>query len=210
MQIISLLHYKGKAYCIETDNNEKYYLHADIIYQYAIKTGMNLSEKQFAEIMSASFKRRAFERALYLLDYKDYSYIELLDKLENNYPRSVCLETADRLAELGLINDRRYAENLAEKYCTIKKYGLFRAKQELLRHGISKDIADEVLEPYKENVSERIEAVIEKKYSRILSDNPDRKAVSKVINALMRMGYSYDDIKIAVNNFIDENLEEDY
>lgn len=210
MQIISVSHYKGKAYCIETDSNEKYYLHADIVSQYAIATGITLSDEKFAEIMSASYKRRAFERALYLLDYRDYSYIEIVEKLEKNYPESVCIETADRLAQLNLINDRRYAENLAEKYCRVKKYGIFRARQELMRHGISRNLADEILENYQEDVSERIYAVIEKKYARQLIENPDRKTIAKVTNALVRLGYGYDDIKKAVKDFTDENFEEDY
>lgn len=209
MKIQSVTHYKGRAYCIETDSGEKYYLHQNIISDFKICSGMELSEKQFAEIMEASYKRRAYERALYLLDYRDYSYMELLEKLEATYPQSICSETVERLAENGLINDRRYAGNLAEKYCRIKKYGAYRARQELMRHGIDKVLADEVLEDYEDDVCDRITEVIEKKYAGLLAENPDRKNIVKVTNALVRLGYGYSDIKTALNNFLDENFEEE-
>ena len=210
MKIISVTHYKGRAYCVQLDNDEKYYLHRDIIGDYGLCSGMDITEQRFAEVMDASYKRRAYERALYLLDYKDYSYVGLLEKLSETYPESISRETVDRLAGNGLLNDRRYAENLAEKYCKIKKYGIYRAKQELIRKGIPSEIADEVLEEYADDVSERIMEVISKKYADILLENPDRKNRTRVMNGLVRLGYGYDDIRTAIDEFIAENYEEDY
>jgi regulatory protein len=209
MEVLSVTHYKGRAYCVEMSDGNKYYLHQNIIGDYSICKGMEVDERKLAEIMSASYKRRAYERALYLLDYRDYSYIEMLEKLEQNYPEGVCRETVDRLASCGLINDRRYAENLAEKYCQAKKYGLYRARQEIMRHGVDRELADEVLEPYEEGIYERIKAVIEKKYAQILLENPDRKNKVRVTGALVRLGYGYDDIKEVLEDFIDENYKED-
>jgi len=209
MEIVSVAHYKGRAYCVEMNDGKKYYLHKDIIADFGIRSGMEIDEKKLAEIMSASYKRRAYERALYLLDYKDYSYIGILEKLEENYPESICRETVERLVSCGLINDRRYAENLAERYCSVKKFGAYRAKQELVRHGISSELACEVLETYNEGVYDRIISVIEKKYAGILMENPDRKNRVRVTNALVRLGYGYDDIKAALDDYISENCGEE-
>lgn len=210
MNIKSVSLYKGRAYCVETDDGSRYYLHRDIISDFGICSGMEISEKKFAEVMEASYKRRAYERALYLLDYKDYSYVGMLEKLSETYPESISRETADRLAENGMLNDRRYAENLAERYCKVKKYGIYRAKQELIRKGIPSEIADEVLEEYADDVYENIKDIISRKYSDILLENPDRKNRTKVMNALVRLGYGYDDIRKATDEFVAENCEEDY
>ena len=98
MNIKSVSLYKGRAYCVEADDGSRYYLHRDIISDFGICSGMEISEKKFAEVMEASYKRRAYERALYLLDYKDYSYVGMLEKLSETYPESISRETADRLA----------------------------------------------------------------------------------------------------------------
>lgn len=209
MKIISVNHYKGRAYCVETEDGEKYYLHRDIIGDFGLCSDMEISEREFAVVMEASYKRRAYERALYLLDYKDYSYIGLLEKLSETYPDSICRITVDRLAENGIINDRRYCERLAEKYCSVKKYGVYRAKQELIRKGIPSEIIEETLEKYSDDAEENIAEIIERKYSGILIENPDYRNKTKVMNALVRMGYGYEDIKTAIEDFIESNCEEE-
>ena len=54
MNIKSVSLYKGRAYCVETDDGSKYYLHRDIISDFGICSGMEISEKKFAEVMEAS------------------------------------------------------------------------------------------------------------------------------------------------------------
>ena len=52
----------------------------------------------------------------------------------------ICYDVCDKLAELGFINDRRYAESLARKYMEVKKFGYFRAVQEMRLKGLSKEL----------------------------------------------------------------------
>ena len=141
---------------------------------------------------------RAKERALYILEARDHSYAELYAKLEKNYCEEVCYAVCDKMTELGLIDDERYAQKLAKYLFTVKKFGKYRAVQEMRRRGIDAETIAAVSEEYVTETREILAELVERKYLRYLSDE---KGVNKVKNALVRMGYSYDDINAVVGEF---------
>lgn len=199
LKIISAEKYKGSTYRVDIENSEPAFLNSEIISKYNLRGGMEVSEDVWDEIVYSNEFRRARERAMYLLDYRDYSYSELYKKLLNNYGEQICYDVCDKLAELGFINDRRYAESLARKYMEVKKFGYFRAVQEMRLKGLSKELIDEVLSGYEDTVHERLAELIEKKYLRKLEDED---GVKKVKNALARQGYSYSDINAVLDNIL--------
>lgn len=200
-KIFSVEQYKGSTYCILFEDGERIYLNSEIISKYSLKSDIEIPQSALDEIIFDNDFRRAKERALYLLDYRDYSYKELFEKLEKNYCEEICFEVLNRLVELRLINDRKYAENLARQYVEVKKYGKYRARFEMQRKGLDRELIDEILEDYEEETIERLDALVEKKYARYLVD---RKGVQKVKNALVRQGYSYSDINAVLENYLDE------
>jgi regulatory protein len=189
MLINAISKYKGSTYEISLEGDEKVYLNKDIVLQYGLSANMEISRERLQEVIHADTLRKAKERALYLLDYKDYSYVQLYEKLENNYPQEVCLEVLSKLVELGILNDNRYAKNLAERLILGKKYGSYRAIRELKLKGIDGDLAEEVVSYYEDTELERLESLVQSKYARYLNDD---KGINKVKNALVRLGYSYD------------------
>lgn len=194
MTVNSVAKYKGNTYAALIDGTTVY-LHREIVADFGLRSGMEISDEKYAEIMLASDRRRATERGLYLLDYRDYSYVELFKKLSENYDEDICYYVTDKLASLGIINDRRYAENLARKYIEVKKYGFYRASNEMYRKGLDRELVNEVLSAYEDSTVERICDIIGRKYSGSLDD---RDKVRKMKNALARQGYSFDDINKAV------------
>ena len=87
---------------------------------------------------------------------------------------------------------------------TFKKYGKRRIEQELYRKGVDRDIIREVLDETDFDEDELV-TLINKKYGRYLGDE---KGVAKTINGLLRMGYSYGEIRNALKT-INENIESD-
>ena len=128
------------------------------------------------------------------MESRDHSYRELFDKLEKNYSEDICFEVCNRLAEIGVINDRRYAEKLCRQLFEVKKLGRYRVKQEMRLKGLGSEIIEEAMENFSEEDEpfERLEKLVEQKYERYLTD---RKGVEKVRNALARKGYSFGEIK---------------
>lgn len=189
MLIKSIVKYKGSTYEVSFLDYDSIYLNSETILQFGLTSNMDISLERLNQVVYADTLRKARERALYLLDYKDYSYIQLYEKLEVTYPQDICLDVLSKLVELGIINDNRYAKNLAERLILVKKYGSYRAIKELTLKGIDKDLAEEVVSYYDDTQLERLQDLINSKYSRYLVDD---KGLNKVKNALVRLGYSYD------------------
>ncbi len=210
MKIISVKKYKGKTYETELDDGRRIYLHADIIADFGLHSGSEFDRTELKKIIYASNFRRAYQRALYLLDYRDYSYREMLRKLTETYKNEkLCLEVMKKLNDIGIINDSRYAEKLARRMIEVKRYGMRRAVREIMLKGIDRNTAQEALEEYEGLADENLAYLLERKYSRLLTDEHDRKSVEKVKSSLVRYGYDYDEINCAVRNYfesIDTNL----
>lgn len=191
--------FKGSMMCVELSGGGlaqemKIYIHSEIIRKYNVAKGMELSEEEADRLIYENDLRRARERALYLMESRDHSYRELFDKLEKNYSEDICFEVCNRLAEIGVINDRRYAEKLCRQLFEVKKLGRYRVKQEMRLKGLGSEIIEEAMEIFSEEDEpfERLEKLVEQKYERYLTD---RKGVEKVKNALARKGYSFGEIK---------------
>lgn len=206
MRITEISKYKGSTMCVIFDDSSRIYIHEKILSEYHLKEGINVPEEAVEEIVAANDFRRARERALYLLDVRDYSFVELYQKLEKNYDEDICIKVCKNMAELRLINDRRYAEMRARELFEIKRVGMFKAKQELKRRGLSDNIIEEAVAPYadEEECFSRLEELVERKYERYLTDE---KGVKKVKNALLRQGYRYAEIN-AVLDLYDLDFEE--
>ncbi len=191
--------FKGSMMCVELSGGGlaqemKIYIHSEIIRKYKVAKGMELSEEEADRLIYENDLRRARERALYLMESRDHSYRELFDKLEKNYSEDICFEVCNRLAEIGVINDRRYAEKLCRQLFEVKKLGRYRVRQEMRLKGLGSEIIEEAMENFSEEDEpfERLEKLVEQKYERYLTD---RKGVEKVKNALARKGYSFGEIK---------------
>lgn len=205
MPIVDLIEkFKGNTYKVELSDGDEFYINFDTVLKFSLAKNMDVSDEEIYEIKRWDNLRKARERALYLLDYRDYSFVELYEKLEKNYDEDVCLEVVQNLAQIGIIDDRRFAERLGEKLVVTKGFGYYRAKQEMLRKGLDRDLVEEVLGDYQDDTLSRLEELVEKKY---LYKITDEKSLNRVKNALVRQGYSYNDIN-AVLSEIEFEFEE--
>lgn len=205
MPIVDLIEkFKGNTYKVELSDGDEFYINFDTVLKFSLAKDMDVSDEEIYEIKRWDNLRKARERALYLLDYRDYSFVELYEKLEKNYDEDICLEVVQNLAQIGIIDDRRFAERLGEKLVVTKGFGYYRAKQEMLRKGLDRDLVEEVLGEYQDDTLSRLEELVEKKY---LYKITDEKSLNRVKNALVRQGYSYNDIN-AVLSEIEFEFEE--
>ena len=208
MKITSVTRYKGSTYEAELDDGRKLYLHADIITDFGIRAGMETDRDTLRKIIYASNFRRAYQRALYLLDYRDYTCSEMYNKLLENYKSEpLCTAVMKRLTEHGFIDDERYAERMARKLVEVKHFGYRRCKRELMLKGISEFIAEDALAPYADTFAENLGELLLTKHSRYLTDIEDKRSIEKVKSALVRYGYDYTEINRAVKEYF-ENADD--
>ncbi|MCQ2490411.1 MAG: RecX family transcriptional regulator [Ruminococcus sp.] len=208
MEITSISRYKGPTYEVGLDDGRKLYLHIDIIADNGLKSGTQLEKNELRKIIYDSNFRRAYQYALYCLDYRDYSEADMLKKLIGTYKNEgLCRAVVAKLTDAGIIDDARYAEKLARRLVEGRKYGFRRAKKELLLKGIGEDNALEALEQYREVFTENLSELLETKHYRLLTDSSNRGNIEKVKRALVRYGYGFDEINSAVREYF-ENAEQ--
>ena len=198
MKITSITKKNGTRWQIEVDDEYWAILDAEIIVNQHLKVGVELTEERMEEILRAADFRRARERALYLLDYRDHSRGEIVEKLSRNVDLVIAEEVADKLCELGLIDDGAYAKKLARHFLLTKKYGARRAEFEMRRKGIDGRLAAEAVAEVEPD-EDLLEELALKKYGRYLEDDPDGKGRDKAIRGLMRLGHGYYEAEAAVD-----------
>ena len=147
----------------------------------------------------------AKKRALWLLDKRDYSRAELLKKLtEKGYAEETAAAAVDRLAELGFVDDARYAPIVVRHYAA-KGYGARRVQTELQRRGIPKELWDAAME----EMPSQDESVDKLLRSRMRgAESTDRAALKRAADALLRRGYAWDEINAAVERYRAETEED--
>ena len=210
MKVTNVSRYKGTTYEVEIDESRKLYLHIDIITDFSVRTGMELERDQLRKIVYASNFRRAYQRALFLLDYRDYSAKEMTEKLIKTYKsETLCSAVLKKLKENGFIDDERYAERMARKLVETRKFGYRRAKREIMLKGIDQFTAEDALAVYDDRFSENLMELLKTKHSRYLTDSSDRKSIEKVKNALVRYGYDFSDINRAVKEYFENSIYEE-
>lgn len=173
-------------------------LDAQVFLQSGLKPGDQVSDQELFELIQASDARRAQEKALYLLEYRNYSKRELTEKIARTAAsREAAQAAAGRMEELGLIDDRRFGEDYARELFSRKGYGARRAAQELRRKGLDQELVQELVEKYgsPEQSGENIRRVLEKKYPGWQADEKVRR---RAFAALQRLGYSYQEVREAM------------
>ena len=147
-----------------------------------------INDEELADLTLSVNSRRAFLKGAELLSRRAHGKAELTRKLTQKYPRECAEQAADKLEKLGLINDGEFADMLA---------------QELLRRGIDRALAEEAAERLDKDDLNRIILLLQTKYRNNLGDE---KGIIRTKNSLLRLGYSYSDIRAAFESIENESF----
>ena len=198
MQILNIQKDKLHLMKISLSNGEEVFIDSDVCRENYLKKGDTLNEEKLNDLVFQSQFQRAKSRAVWYLDRKDRTAKDLYNKLcLAGFDKKAVAKVIARLIEVGLIDDRRFAENYAARLmdCNVSKREAF---AKMLQKGVSYDMAKEVLAECDTDESKQIEALINKKYrTKLLADG----GVQKVYAALIRKGFSYEAVKTALKNF---------
>ena len=165
------------------------------------RQGADITDEELHDLIQASEQRRANEKALYLLEHRNHSKKELVDKIRRTSSREAAEAAANRMEELGLVDDDDYARRYATELLHRKGYAISRTVYELVQKGIDKEFAEELVEELAPDPQEKIRQVIERKYAGC---GTDEKITRRAVAALQRLGYRYDDIRQAMRDYTDE------
>lgn len=200
---MKLTYKKGKGDKIHIHIDGEYRLTVDEMYfaSLYLKDGQDISEDEYSVLEETVNIRRAYNCAVSLLSRRDHSKNELLRKLKEKGYSDGAEAALEKLEQSGYIDDERFCRLFTSELVRLKGYGKRRIEQELFLKGVDRDTIHTVLDEFTFD-RDALSDIIKRKY---LSKMSDEKSVQKAINALMRLGYSYGEIRDALKN-IDEEI----
>lgn len=162
--------------------------------------GMELTEEEKTELLSKSRELSCRERALRLIGARPMSCRELYNKLTEKGEEPEDAESCvSWLLERHYLDDGQYAAMIVRHY-SAKGYGIQRIKNELYRRGVPKSCWDGAFEEMPD-MDDRVYRLL---CSKLKSGEPDRAEMKKATDSLYRRGFSWNEIKAAVNRFQEE------
>lgn len=172
-------------------------LGADIVMSLDLHTGDELDEAALEELTAKAEGLRAIQKAYTYLSYQALSRKKLGEKLQKAGFDEAAVEVAlARLEELGLVDDEALAGRLTDVMVQSKHWGPRRRAQELYKRGITPTSGEEP-----EDEREHIRYHLEHKYrKKDLSDPDERRRVSA---GLVRLGFSFEDIRAVMSEYTD-------
>ena len=172
----------------------------EVLLSHRIDVGNEIDDEQLKEVLDASNLKRAKDKAMWLVSFRDHSQKELTDKIAKDFGYEAAQKAVERLVELNLVSDERYASRYASDLINLKHLSKSGAVRKLREKGIDKDLAEQAVDAVECDFEDSIRTVIEKKYLRYLNDEKGRR---RCINALLRLGYSYSDINSVIREYTD-------
>jgi regulatory protein len=180
-------------YWITLENGKKMALYRQTVEDFALYSGKELSDDEWAALQEHAGQMSAKMRAVRIVSASSVSKRDLEERLVRKGEDPEQAKEAVRwMEDLHLVNDRNTAEQVVHS-CISKGYGLQRAKQALYEKRIPKEYWDEALEDY----PDQMDRILSFLRSRLDADSGDRE-VKKCVDALLRRGHSYGTIREAL------------
>lgn len=166
-----------------------------------LESGNPITEEELSNIYRDYIYSRAKSRAFRLLQRKDMTKVEMIQKLKDTgYNKHVIDTILSFLEEYNFINDREYVRKYFE-YNKTKK-SVKKISIELNRKGINKELVTEYIdkiEVCEENVAYDL---LYRRYGKI--DNIDDKIKNRMTGYLMRKGYNYSIVNKVIRQLIND------
>lgn len=185
---------RAGRYWATFDNGERIGFYRQTVEDFGLRTGLELSDEEFSRLLSAAGKMSARMRAVRIVSMSGVSRRELEDRLvRKGEDPDQAREAVEWMAELKLVDDRAAAQGIVRS-CIAKGYGRARARQALYEKRIPKELWEDALADYPDQ-QESITAFLRAR----IGPEADGKQVKRAVDALLRRGHSYGDIRRALS-----------
>lgn len=169
-------------------------LYRQTIADFGLYSGIELTGEEYRNLKVAAGQMSAKMRAVRIVAASGVSKKDLEMRLIQKGESTQDAKNAVAwMSELDLIDDKKTAEHIVSN-CIQKGYGISRAKQALFEKKIPKEIWSEVLSEYPDQ-TDKILIFLKSK----LPDEPTERDLRRAIDAALRRGHSYSQIKHALS-----------
>ena len=199
--LITIKKVKDKYYRVFADEKEIGIFHEKTLNKLKIQDKKEYGPEYIKKFELIKKIKLAKKKAEDILNYRDHSEKELYEKLIKHTEKEIANYVIKYMKKRGIVDDFKYATNLAQKLIFKKNKGKNLAILEITKKGIDKDLARSVVLQIDCDFVEQIKTLISIKHKENLKDYESKK---KLISSLLRRGYCYSDIDSAIKFFIEK------
>ncbi len=193
--------------------NEELTLYEDVILKYNLITKKSVDLDLLEEVLESNKYYEMYNLALNYISFKMRSETEVRDYLiKKDVSNEMIDKIINNLYDKNVLNDKLYVTSFINDSVNLKDIGPIKIKDELIKKGFNKELIDEHLNKFDDNVWEdKIKKHI-KRYinNKKLSTNMIKL---KILNELNIKGYSKEMIYPLLENISlndEENIKEEY
>ena len=192
-------------YRVEFEDGSMMRLYRQTMEDHCLYAGQELTEQEMDKLRLDAGRTSAKMRAVRILTASDVSRDDLRQRLiQKGESKEDAANAVAWMEELELVDDRRTAAIIVGR-CAAKGYGLARAKQALYEKRIPKAYWEEALAEY----PDQTEAIVAYLRSHVKND-ADERAKKRAVDALVRRGHSYGQIRAAMGQLDFDEFQEDW
>ena len=189
---------RAGRYTVKLETGEVLRLYRQTIEDFGLYTGHEMSAEDLQNLQKAAGEMSAKMRAVRIISASGVTKADLERRLvQKGEAKCDAHQAVAWLDDLDILDDSKVAQQIVQK-CISKGYGLSRAKQALYEKRVPKEYWEAALADY----PDQTEKIIEFLEAR-LQDSRDEKQLRRVMDALLRRGHSYQEIRKALNTYAD-------
>ena len=181
-------------------------LYRQTVEDFGLYTGLEMAAEDVSRLREAAGQMSAKMRAVRIVAASNVSKTDLQQRLiRKGESAKQAAEAVQWMEDLKLVDDRATAEQIVQR-CIRQGYGKARAKQALYEKQIPKDLWEEALADY----PDQTDSITDFLRSR-LGSSWDERDLKRAMDALVRRGHSYSQIRQGLQNLeldMDEFPEE--
>jgi regulatory protein len=195
---------RAGRYTLRFDDGSSMRLYRQTVEDYALYAGLELTEEQVSILRTAAGQMSAKMRAVRIVTASAVSREDLQRRLiHKGEDPEQARQAVQWMEDLSLVDDEKTAQQIVSR-CASRGYGIGRAKQALYEKRIPKEYWDGALADY----PDQSEHILNFLRSR-LTDGWEQRDLKRAIDALLRRGHSYTEIRQALMRLdMDDFLEE--
>ncbi len=193
---------RAGRYAVKFSDGTVLRLYRQTVQDFGLYAGKEFSEGEREALCTAAGQMSAKMRAIRIVSMSSISRKELEQRLvHKGEDPEQAKQAVQWMTDMSLLDDQKTAQQIVER-CISKGYGLARAKQALYEKRIPKSYWDEALADY----PDQQEHIVSFLRSR-LAEGYDEKSLRRAVDALIRRGHSYNEIRRGLAE-IEASLEE--
>ena len=186
---------RAGRYAVRFSDGSTQRLYRQTVEDFGLYTGKELTDEEMEALLKAAGQMSAKMRAVRIVSASSVTKRDLEQRLiHQGEDPGQAKEAVEWMSDLDLLNDREVARQVIQK-CVSRGYGPARAKQMLYEKQVPREFWEEALADYPD-----MEDSIVKFLRSKLGPDPDEKDKKRAIDAALRRGHNYSQIRRAMNS----------